>query len=43
MNGCCDIDDDSDAAGEADGRGGQDGGEARPYTDDQNKIVHFTF
>ena len=33
------MNDDSDAAGEADGRGGQDGGEDRPYTDDQNKIV----
>ena len=36
------MNDDSDAAGEADGRCGQDGGEARPHTDDQNKIVRFT-
>ena len=36
-------DDNSDDAGEADGRSGQDGGEACPHTDDQKKIVHFTF
>ena len=42
VNGCCANDDNGDDAGEADGRGGQDGGEARPHTDDQNKLVHFT-
>ena len=44
MNGCCDNDDDGDEcddAGEADGRGGQDGGEACPHTDDQKKIVQW--